>query len=249
MTLRAQSGESPVASALTPGYWELRPPDAVAGVVACLWIRVCDRPAQGRIVPDGSADLVWLRGSGTTVVGPDTAAKLVDVITGDVLVGMRLRPGAGGGVLGIPLNELRDQRVSVAEIDRAFDLDGEMAPDEVLAGFRAVVAGRRGDPLVLAAARQLGHSRSGSLAGAIGLSERHLLRRFRTAVGYGPKTLERVLRFSRFVDAVDRGRSDIARLALDLGYADQAHLTRETTRLAGMPPVALLKARGAATPV
>ena len=46
MTLRAQSGESPVASALTPGYWELRPPDAVAGVVACLWIRVCDRPAR-----------------------------------------------------------------------------------------------------------------------------------------------------------------------------------------------------------
>ena len=56
------------------------------------------------------------------------------------------------------------------------------------------------------------------------MSERQLLRRFRVAAGYGPKTLARVLRFARFVGGTDRGRSDIARLALDFGYADQAHL-------------------------
>ncbi len=35
--------------------------------------------------------------------------------------------------------------------------------------------------------------------------------------------------------------ADLASLAFRLGYADQAHLTRETTRLAGLPPAALAK--------
>jgi AraC-like DNA-binding protein len=36
---------------------------------------------------------------------------------------------------------------------------------------------------------------------------------------------------------------DLARLATETGYADQAHLTRESTRLAGLPPTALAWAR------
>jgi AraC-like DNA-binding protein len=35
---------------------------------------------------------------------------------------------------------------------------------------------------------------------------------------------------------------DLARLALDAGYADQAHLTRECRRLAGVTPTALMRA-------
>ena len=67
-------------------------------------------------------------------------------------------------------------------------------------------------------------------------------RRPAAAVGYGPKTLQRVLRFGRALAALDAG-VDLARLALEAGYADQAHLTRECTRLAGAPPAALARAR------
>jgi AraC-like DNA-binding protein len=73
----------------------------------------------------------------------------------------------------------------------------------------------------------------------LGVSERQLRRRFEDAVGYGPKTLARVLRFQRFL-ALAAGGGDLARLALSAGYADQAHLTRECRRLAGRTPVALL---------
>jgi transcriptional regulator GlxA family with amidase domain len=74
------------------------------------------------------------------------------------------------------------------------------------------------------------------------VSERQLRRRFADAVGYAPKTLQRVLRFQRFlVLARAAGASaDLARLAFAAGYADQAHLTRECRRLAGLPPAALL---------
>jgi methylphosphotriester-DNA--protein-cysteine methyltransferase len=81
------------------------------------------------------------------------------------------------------------------------------------------------------------------MARDLGVSERQLRRRFHAAVGYGPKTLARILRFRRFVDAIDRGRSDLAALAFDAGYADQAHLTRETRRLAGLPPAIFMRAR------
>jgi AraC-like DNA-binding protein len=81
-----------------------------------------------------------------------------------------------------------------------------------------------------------------SLANDFGLSERQLRRRVEDAVGYSPRTLVRILRFQRFLHAARAagpGRH-LAALAADLGYADQAHLTRETKELSGLPPAALL---------
>ena len=108
----------------------------------------------------------------------------------------------------------------------------------------SAVADSTPDPLVLAATRRLGFpgSRVDELAQALGISERQLRRRFHQAVGYGPKTLDRVLRFRRLVSqaqAVSNGEIDLARVAADLGYADQAHMTRDSVRLTGMPPARL----------
>ena len=68
------------------------------------------------------------------------------------------------------------------------------------------------------------------LGPALGLSERQLRRRFADAVGYGPKTLARVLRFQRFLELAAANHDDLAGLAFAAGYADQAHLTRECRR-------------------
>ena len=76
------------------------------------------------------------------------------------------------------------------------------------------------------------------MARDLGLSERQLHRRCVAAVGYGPVLLRRVLRFRRFVSRIDAGGAsgDLAGLAAEAGYADQAHLTRESRELAGLPP-------------
>lgn len=229
-----------------PSYRELPPPQALRGVVACLWVHVPGRLGEGRIVPDGCTDVVWQRGHGATVCGPDTTAKLVSYLPDDVFVGIRFHPGAGGSVLRVPVEQLRDLRVDVAEIDPAFALDADLAPDEVLRRFVAVTANRECDPLMAQAVRLLDDQPVSAIARELWVSERQLRRRFHAAVGYGPKTLVRVLRFHRFVAGIDRGRTDLAALALDAGYADQAHLTRESTRLAGLPPLALMHARGPA---
>jgi AraC-like DNA-binding protein len=228
---------------LTPGYRELAPPRELRDVVACLWIRVHGTGDDVRVVPDACSDVVWQQGEGTTVVGPDTSAKLVAGVPGDVLIGMRFQPGAGGGALGVPLGALRDQRVEAAEVDRAFDVAGDLAPADVIGRFLGAVAGRGPDLLVAEAARRLSTQDVQTVARELFVSDRQLRRRFHSAVGYGPKTLARVLRFRRFVDAIDDGRANLAALAFDIGYADQAHLTREATRLAGLPPAALVRDR------
>ena len=66
-----------------------------------------------------------------------------------------------------------------------------------------------------------------------GWSERTLRRRCRSAFGYGPKTLERILRFQSFLRLLSSGRAPLSVLAIEAGYADQAHLTREVRRLSG----------------
>ena len=76
---------------------------------------------------------------------------------------------------------------------------------------------------------------------------RQLRRRFHAAVGYGPKTLQRVCRFQRFVREVDEagGRCDLALTAAEAGYADQSHLTRDCVELSGLTPAALAGLRRA----
>jgi methylphosphotriester-DNA--protein-cysteine methyltransferase len=105
----------------------------------------------------------------------------------------------------------------------------------------------RPDQLVAAAVARLRntHPRSVSaIAEELGISERQLRRRFHATVGYGPKTLARVLRFQRML-ALARQRSsrDLGQLAVDAGYADQAHMTMECTQLAGLPAGRLIAER------
>ena len=88
----------------------------------------------------------------------------------------------------------------------------------------------------------------GGLGAALGLGDRQLRRRFLAAVGYGPKTLARVLRFQRLLGLLDGSDGSawgpsLAAAATEAGYADQAHMTTECTRLAGLAPTALLAER------
>ena len=69
------------------------------------------------------------------------------------------------------------------------------------------------------------------------VSPRTLRRRCQDAFGYGPKTLERILRFQRFLHLARRAQQPkLAALAFEAGYSDQAHLTREVRSLSGFSP-------------
>jgi AraC-like DNA-binding protein len=248
------------ALALPAGYTEWPAPGALRDAVACLWARVTTsgvgRP--GLVLPDGCADLIWEQGRGAFVAGPDTGPVPTMMAAGAVVLGVRFRPSAGGPALGISLSELRDQRVDLADL-RPGDarrlpatLDPDTAAARVLDVAAALVAGGAPDTAVTWAAHLLRdpRARTEDVAAEVGLSMRQLRRRCHSAVGYGPKTLQRVLRFRRFVSRIDArpwhpGDLDLAVLAAEAGYADQAHLTRECGRLSGLTPAALARQRAA----
>jgi transcriptional regulator GlxA family with amidase domain len=97
------------------------------------------------------------------------------------------------------------------------------------------------DPVTVAAA-QLIRARKGSLpihqiARRLGVSERQLERRFLRDVGLTPKRWSRVTRFRlAFEHTFDPETPAFGALAQRLGYADQAHLTREFVEFAGRSP-------------
>ena len=101
---------------------------------------------------------------------------------------------------------------------------------------------RAPDPLVGAAVAALGRPRArvSAVAAELGVSARQLQRLVTAAAGYGPKLLARVLRFRRLQALAP---APLVELALEAGYADQAHMTAEVTRLAGLSPVRFLKDR------
>jgi AraC-like DNA-binding protein len=80
------------------------------------------------------------------------------------------------------------------------------------------------------------------LADEVGWSRRHLTQRFTDEYGIGPKQAARVVRFQRARSLLVEGDRPLAEVAVDCGYADQAHLTREFRELAGDPPTTWLRA-------
>lgn len=235
----------------TPGYREWLPPAPLRGSLTCLWAGVSpDEPSVADVTPDGCTDLIWQSGYGAYVAGPDTGPSPAPMPPGTIVIGARFRPGAGGAALGIPLAAMRDQRVDLADCLPALarDLAGELPADAALdlvttVAARLVLSGPP-DRAVVHGARLLAGRRSvAGLSDTLGLSERQLLRRFDVAVGYGPKTLHRVLRFRQLMRRVAAAgpAADLADLAVGAGYADQAHMTREVTRLAGRSPGNLVR--------
>ncbi|MFL5885136.1 MAG: helix-turn-helix domain-containing protein [Thermoleophilaceae bacterium] len=223
-------------------YTELPPPPGLEPFVACVW--TSSPGPGGPVLPDGCVDVVWT-GLSLVVAGPPTQVAHPVTAPEATKLGMRFRVGAAGAALGVPADELVDSAVPLAELWR-----GPLEPPRDLPSLVRTVARRLPspaelDPLVRAAAVATARSEPGSreLGRALGLSERQLLRRFRRAVGYGPRTFARVVRFQRFLALAHSDPSpDLARLAADAGYADQSHLTRECRRLAGRTPLELIRA-------
>lgn len=222
-----------------PAYREIPAPSALRHSIACLWVR--RGSGTIRVIPDGCTDIVWRQGKGAIVAGPDTGPWDSFAEPGRWIIGVRFLPGAGGPALGIPLSRLRDRRVeiSVLSLDPHEELHAEADPHVVpallaSAAARLVRAGEPDRTVRAAVGRLLDPAqRVEALAADLGCSERQLRRRFMTSVGYGPKTLQRILRLRRFIAGE---RHDLARAAFDAGYADQAHLARECRRLTGLCP-------------
>ena len=166
-------------------------------------------------------------------------------------VGAHFRPGGATALLGVPSEELAGRHAALEDLwgrsassarERMLD---EQAPWKRLALLEELLLARvaRSEPLHPAVSRaleRLGSPRPCSiedLSRETGHSHRHLIELFHRAVGLTPKVYARIRRFQRAIERAARGRSaGWAEVALECGFYDQSHLTREFQAFAGLPP-------------
>lgn len=228
---------------------EVRPPRALAPIVEVLWRHAGAEGGARRVLPDGCADVLVDRGAGRAfVVGPMTRPFVVPAGHAD-FVGVRFQPGAAHALLGVPLDELLDAHADLGDVwadasevlGRVLEAPTPAAAVEALAGQLERRLGRATppDPRVAGAVEAVALAREGTsvegLAAEAGLTRQHLARLFRCHVGLAPRTFARVMRLRRALSLLERG-APLARLALDAGYYDQAHLANEVRALTGLTP-------------
>lgn len=184
------------------------------------------------------------------------------VPAGQRTVTARLRLGATEAVLGVPASAIAGRIVALEDLwgdvatRRLFDrlaaacstADAAAIVEHALDERLEVGDARRALPrLALAAAERLASASVGAVAADLGVSERHLRRVFRDAIGVGPKAFARLMRFHRALRAAgEDGRARWGSIAAETGYYDQAHLIDEFRAIAGVTPRALLEELGAA---
>lgn len=215
------------------------------------------QPAQTqRVLPYPNAHLVFDRGQ-TAIHGVVRGAFVREVEGAARVLGVRFRPGGLRSFVRQPLARLADRTMPVDEmlhvaaaeaeervLSQHSDLEMVAAAESMLLAVlpapdpRALLA----EQAVRAAAAVNGPLSAQALATQVGIEERSLQRLFSSYVGVSPKWV--IQRF-RLQEATWRlgavGPVDLAALAGELGFFDQAHFTRNFTALVGMSPLAYWK--------
>lgn len=168
-------------------------------------------------------------------------------------VGARFRPGCFRPFVDFSVSELTNRHRPIAEVlgRDTTELQHAIGPKadivaraRLLAEFLTVgcpepdaTASRLAELVAeIAQTRQI--TRVGQVAERAGWSVRRLQRLFSDYVGAGPKWVIQRCRLQDAAAAAAAGPVDWAALAVELGFTDQAHLTRAFTTTIGTPPAA-----------
>ena len=238
---------SPDLSYIVLSYWEF----TITGETT--------QPYIHEVFPDGCISLTYYRNLTNTVswlhvVGPRLDPFRVKVFAGDTFWGARLSPAACRRVLGCDPVTIQNHILPCAQIlphvaDKLFqELSAGGGFAEAVAAYDSCLHSLGVKPTdvdlqVAAAVRMIeankGQIKIAKIAAAVGLSVRQLERRFRAVVGLTPKQFARLRRVrATAIGLVEEAEMSLAARAAEMGYADQAHLTREFVAVTGRSPVA-----------
>ncbi len=238
--------------------------------VAAVW-RLLDVAPAGTvqtIYPDGHCELIvhfasppecweeragWHAQSGTLFAAQRLSAVRLRSADSLDCLGLRLRPEASALLGADVLRDSRERIVDLAGLDPALSRALAAAAADFVAGDPAPlwrVMERRIatvplDAAVCAAVAELSDSAGQRRIEGLqrpGLSLRSLQARFRREVGLTPKEFGRVMRLQATLRALESGDGSLSDLAVDAGFADQAHATRELRRVTGLAPARLRSA-------
>lgn len=229
---------------------------ALAAYVERYWTVRWDLPAgasyESVTIPHPCVNLSFMPVLGAEVHGPGTAISRHPLAGTGRVFGVKFRPGGFAAFVGEERAALADWTVTAAAVfGPAVDELGAAVMGGDDAAGRAAVAGflterlpERPDPryerllrIVAAILEDRSITRVDQAAERFAMSTKSLQRLFQAYVGLGPKWL---IRRYRMHDAADRlaaePGADLAALAFELGWSDQAHFTNDFKDLIGSPP-------------
>ncbi|MFB9947320.1 helix-turn-helix domain-containing protein [Rhizobium puerariae] len=235
--------------AVRAGIYRERPTTGPIGkLFRCVWSHTVPSGFAGRvaIVPDGCSGLIWAGGE-MLVVGPDRFAAFPRLAPGETIFGLRFRPGAALRWLDVSLSELTGQTVPLRHLrSDACEIEQQLADEASLERKLALLhawalrqATSAAGPVdeMEALFDALKTVTVNHIADRYTFGQRTLRRHSHDHFGYGPKTLERILRFQRFLGLVRASATQsLAHLSLEAGYADQAHMTRDVREFSTLTP-------------
>lgn len=244
-------------------YREYAPHTALAPFVQCYWsITPPFPPVTNRVMPDGCIDILVTVGPkqyGAMIVGTMQQSEVIALDGQMAFVGVRFKPGGAAPFLRLPLHELTDAELNLNQLwgKDAVHLTErlvEITPvREQVRHIEQFLLARCYDisslDKILAEAVYLIRSTQGNLTSKeltsrLFLSERQLERRFRIGTGLTPKLFTRIVRFRRAVQVLQHQRNiPLERLAVDLGFYDQAHFIHDFKTFSRLTPTEYLTER------
>ncbi len=246
-----------------PVQFRSYPPSAhLSPFVRNLWTMHSESPLAAarthHVLPDGCIDMIFVRHGlaenyAAWVAGTMTRPIFTE-LTGRVdYLGMRFVPGAFRHLFAMPPAELTDRVVPLDSLLAWSSLAEQMAGrDDVRARLDAIenelsrrLRSEQPDPVLTQVLQAIstcqGNVAVTQLARLADCSPRHLHRTFTQAVGIGPKTFCRIVRFRVALRALRHPRPDLLAVALGAGYYDQAHFIHDFNDLYGASPSAALE--------
>jgi AraC-like DNA-binding protein len=244
------------ASGYTPPIHRYAPSPGLADVVRRYWMPVWSLP-DGQVsvqrVLQYPVCLIVVSQDYALLVGPSTGLSTQELAGSGWALGTMLQPAAGHALVGGPVEQLADQAVPLSDADLAHRIraavgDDPHDPRRRQAGVAAVEEaltsllpvdeeGRLVNAIVEYVEGDTGVQRVGQVCDKFAITERSLQRLTARRIGLSPKWL---IQRRRLHEAAERlagdGRPDLARVAAELGYADQAHFGRDWRAVTGVTP-------------
>lgn len=173
------------------------------------------------------------------------------------MMGVQFHEGGAFPLLGVPLHELLNETNLLGLLGKAelMDLHGRLYEARTTPARVALLetwlmcrlsSGQKRHRLIPTSLEMLrqeaGNLRLSEFFEKLLLSQRQVERLYQREVGMSPKQYLRLLRITNARSALKQRREETtARLAVELGFYDQAHFIREFRAVVGMTPSAYIK--------
>lgn len=246
-------------------HQEFDPPEELQDVIKCFWYNRRDfgeTESGFEVIPDGYAEIIFYFGNTCSIsyngaLQPLPSPFMVGLLNKPVtfyaknlfeIIGIRCYPWTVFDLLGLPSNkdefhtfehpvaQLQTELSSFiqsARINKAIDCvkqyflnkRSQIAPDTMLS--KAGIAMRKAKGTIPVS----------QIATAAHATIRTLERKFKESSGYTVKDVSGLMRFEQVRNRLwQHPDSNLAALAIELGYTDQSHLSREFKRYSGTTP-------------